>query len=110
VPWQLLQRLTKADDRVVRVNLRPSHIFSSTVSGAHDPGLTPTRGPGLAQQRWTVNGLGYHSEVFSEELQSWVKVSKEVAWPSGPVEVTGFTDSGERVTLRMNPGETLLVR
>lgn len=30
--------------------------------------------------------------------------------PTGSVEVTGLTDSGKRVTLRMGEGETWLVR
>ena len=64
----------------------------------------------MAQRQWTVNGLGTHSEVYSEDLQSWVKASRHVARLSGLVEVTGLTDSGERVTLRLGEGETWLVR
>ena len=64
----------------------------------------------MTQRQWTVNGLGDHSEVFSEDLQSWVKASKHIAKPSGLAEVTGRTDSGERVTIRMGAGETWLVR
>ena len=57
-----------------------------------------------------MNGLGDHSEVFSEQLQSWVKASKQVVRPSGLVEVTGRTNSGEKFTIRMCEGETWLVR
>ncbi len=64
----------------------------------------------MAQRQWTVNGVGTHSEVYSEELQSWVRASRHVARPSGLVEVTGLTDNGERVTLRMREGEIWLVR
>lgn len=60
---------------------------------------------GLAQQLWTVNGLGDYSEIYSHELQTWVKTSKRVLRPSGLVEAAGLTDSGERVTFEMNPGE-----
>lgn len=57
-----------------------------------------------------MNGLGDYSEVFSEELQSWVKPSKQVVRPTGTVEVTGRTECGQRVTIRMGEGETRLVR
>lgn len=64
----------------------------------------------MAQRYWTVNGLGDHSEVYSESQHSWVKSSKQVLRPAGLVEATGLTEGGERVTLRMSPGETWLVR
>lgn len=59
----------------------------------------------MTQRQWTVNGLGTYSEVFCEERQSWIKASRQVAKPSGSVEVTGRTDSGERVTVQMKAGE-----
>lgn len=64
----------------------------------------------MAQRYWTVNGLGDHSEVYFESQHTWVKASKQVVRPAGLVEATGLTQSGERVTLRMSPGETWLVR
>lgn len=64
----------------------------------------------MAQRYWTVNGLGDHSEIYSEARRAWVKASKQVVTPAGLVEATGSTQSGERVTLRMGPGETWLVR
>lgn len=45
-----------------------------------------------------------------EILQSWVKPSKRVVRPTGTVEVTGRTECGQRVTIRMGEGETRLVR
>ena len=63
----------------------------------------------MAQRYWTVNGLGDHSEVYSESQHTWVKASKQVVRPDGLVEVTGLTEGGERVTLRMRLGETWLV-
>lgn len=64
----------------------------------------------MTERRWTVNGLGDHSEVFDEQQQSWVKASKQVVTPSGLVKVTGRNNSGEKVTIRMCEGETWLVR
>jgi len=64
----------------------------------------------VAERKWTVNGLGDHSEVYSERLRSWIKASRQVVRPSGLVEATGRTGTGERVTLEMNPGEIWLVR
>lgn len=64
----------------------------------------------MAQRYWTVNGLGDYSEVYSEARRTWVKASKQVVTPAGLVEATGRAEGGERVTLRMGPGETWLVR
>lgn len=64
----------------------------------------------MTERQWAVNGLGDYSEFYSERLQSWVKLSRQVVTPSGMVEATGRTDSGERVTVQMNCGETWLVR
>ena len=64
----------------------------------------------LAQRYWTVNGLGDHSEVYSETRRTWVKASKQVVTPAGLVEATVSTQSVERVTLRVSPREIWLVR
>ncbi len=65
----------------------------------------------MSQRLWTVNGVGTHSEVYSEELKCWIKASRHVARPcTGMVEVTGSTEGGERVTITMREDDTWLVR
>ena len=61
---------------------------------------------------WTVEtlGLGDFSEVYSEELQTWVTASKRVRRRDGQVSATGATESGERVTVMMPIGSTWTVR
>lgn len=74
-------------------------------------GLGPTYGKGsaLTKRQWAVRGLGDYSEIDSEELQTWVNTSKRALQSAGVVEAFGVA-AGERVTIRMNPGETWLVR
>jgi len=65
----------------------------------------------VSQRLWTVNGVGTHSEVYSEELKCWIKASRHVARPcTGMVEVSGSTEAGERVTITLREGDTCLVR
>lgn len=61
---------------------------------------------------WTVEnlGLGDFSEVYSEELQTWVRAIKRVRHRDGQVSATGPTESGERVTVMMPIGSTWTVR
>jgi hypothetical protein len=61
---------------------------------------------------WTVEtlGLGDFSEVYSEELQTWVRAIKRVRRRDGQVSATGPTESGERVTVMMPIGSTGTVR
>ena len=64
----------------------------------------------MSQRKWIVNGFGDHNVVYSYEMQLWVTVTKSVVRPSGTVEVTGRTESGKKVTIKMPQGETQLVR
>jgi len=65
----------------------------------------------MAQRFWKVEGVGNHSEVYAEEMKCWIKASRHVASPStGIVEVSGLTDRGQRVTVKMRVGDTWLVR
>ena len=64
----------------------------------------------MAERRWTVNGLGDFSEVYSKRLKTWVRTSKQVVRPCGRVVASGSTHDGERVVLEMEPGEVWTVR